>query len=347
VIVSGSPKLRWSPPGFIGGNPRDPANFPGYTVIGPYTSYAEITLNDNTDYFLQLGNAAWSRPPTWGEWGTSIHIMGGRNVVCIGGAITFDPNPPGAGDMSAFLIDDGNPAGIVHIEGVNVPFAWNGVTVRTDRRIQLQNMRIHLENWGADPNHCDIIQTWDRGPCIGLRIHRMSAESSFTSFSVIYNLPADNPLDWEMHDVDLRPSVRPSDGLRHLGNVWMGNPAISNWHGSNLWYDPGQNWDGSIADLGDVCREYSAGNTTPMAAAYEIYDENDTLVYTSPLDPTQGATSPYGTRQGDYMRFDRMPLLTGLQWNAIRPTVADGADANGNFVPASLVGTGYVAPGYI
>jgi hypothetical protein len=84
-----------------------------------------------------------------------------------------------------------------------------------------------------------------------------------------------------------------------------------------------------------------------MAAAYEIYDENDTLVYTSPLDPTQGATSPYGTRQGDYMRFDRMPLLTGLQWNAIRPTVADGADANGNFVPASLVGTGYVAPGYI
>jgi hypothetical protein len=126
----------------------------------------------------------------------------------------------------------------------------------------------------------------------------------------------------------------------------MGDPSVANWHGSNLWWETPWESSTSRGDLGDVSRQH--GVQWP-SAAFEVYDANSNLVYTSPLNPTNGAgsgTNPVGGRQGDKIRYSRMPLLRNLEWNALIAPQSAGADVNGNFVAPSSVGTGYASSGY-
>lgn len=343
-------RLRWAPPGYDGsGDPRDPANYPGYTVVRVSGGPAYLKLDDAKDYFIELGTSvASSRPEGTGRT-YMLGIGGGRNVVVIGGDIRFD-GTNASDDAVGIVVDDGDPAGTVHLEGINI-VAPNGITLRTKRTVQIENIRAYARAYGDDRTaiHPDLIQTWDRGPVKAVKIDHFTGYSSYTTFSVLGSGEEDTPRDWEMHAVDLH-AVRPLDGKRPLegANVWMGDPAVANWHGTNLWYEPGWVNARTRDNLGDVARQFG-DQYTPSTAAFEVYNSSGKQVYRSASNPTHGAwprRKDIGARQGDVIRFARMPLLQNLAWHALIPPRSVGADNKGNFVPARTVGTRYVSPGY-
>jgi hypothetical protein len=344
-----TPRLRWSPPGYDGsGDPRNPANYPGYSVITVSGGPTYLSLDDTKDYFIKLGTITGSSRPDGSGRTYMLGIAGGRNVVVIGGAITFNASNP-YDDAVGIVVDDGDPQGTVHLEGINI-VAPNGITLRTKRTIQIENVRAYVRAYHDDLTdiHPDLVQTWDRGPVKAVRINRFTGYSSFTTFSVLATGAADTPRDWEMHAVDIHP-VSPLNGGKPEGaNVWMGDPAVTNWHGTNLWYEPG--WNGNTrGNLGDVTRQFGA-QYSPSSAAFEVYDAKKRRVYTSPLNPGIGAgprRKGVGARQGDTIRYSRMPLLRNLVWHALIAPRSVGADRNGNFVPSNSVGPGYVSPGYL
>ena len=76
----------------------------------------------------------------------------------------------------------------------------------------------------------------------------------------------------------------------------------------------------------------------------KIWNASGALVYTSPAN----TTSPNSGRrtQGDTIQY----LDGGLQgekWSYGKATTSDGADVNGNFVPANIPGLNYISPGYL
>jgi chitodextrinase len=331
--------LRWSPPGYDGsGDPRDPVNYPGYKVVDAPTTYGALSLDDNTDYFVKLGNAQWS---SISSGRSSISINGGRNVVIIGGSINFTATN-NLDDESALIINDGNSNGIVHIEGVNIK-SVNGITIRTQRTVQIENVRIEVRAWHDDYStgiHPDLVQVWDRGPS-KIRQHRFTGYSPYSGIPTLLQDPA----YWYRYDVDIHAVAKLTGGLPDINPVqYLG--AKTEYVGDNLWAETGYYSSTVRRKLDDVLIGYAAtGTQTQMATPYEISGV-DGESYVSPASPTGGnAPYPLGSRQGDRITFARNSLINEA-WTQGKPPASAGADANGNFVPASLVGTGYVSPGY-
>ncbi len=107
--------------------------------------------------------------------------------------------------------------------------------------------------------------------------------------------------------------------------------------------------------MGDQLRQFGGQYNLPKdpsglaSAQYQIFDANNNLLFTSPFPPGGNPGGTTGRAQGHRLRYvDRAehPGLDGIEWRTQKPTVGDGADANGNFVPAASVGASYVSPGY-
>jgi hypothetical protein len=333
--------LRWAPPGYDGsGSPRDPSNFPGFQVVGPVTSNDTLEFDDSTDYFVELGDAQWSSSGS----SSRLTITGGRHVVIIGGEITYTQTDS-ADDSVAIMLDRGNPAGVIHIEGVHIVNSVNGITIRTPRIVQLENVRVTSRNQpGFSGPHPDIIQVWRNYRCAGIRIHRLSGYSSFTFLSDFTDITTpygvNAPKVWKLYDVDLHPIN--GEGL----NNWMGAPDAAHFVGSNNWMEGSIDTSGRVRRLGDLLRRYGE-QYSPTAAAFKYYDSAGRLLFTSADPPASGnAPKNYGRRQGDRLRYAGRPRLAGMEWRWGKPAQVDGADASGNFVPAASVGTGYISPGY-
>ena len=338
---SGSP-LRWAAPGYDGsGDPRDSRNYPGFVVVDAPQSGGSLNLDDSKDYFVKLGHPKWS---SVSSGRSSLRIGGGRHVVIVGGAITFTQTNS-SDDQICLMIDGGNSSGIVHVEGVDMKCV-NGVTVRTPRVVQLENVRIWAHSSSTSTLHPDVIQVWRGHRSAGIRLHRFTAYSNFTYLSDLtdtatpYGVNA--PVYWELHDIDLHPIN--GAGL----NNWMGQPQNAVFRGSNLWLETSVDSTGSRRDLGDQLRQFGT-QYSPQHAGYQIFDANNNLLYTQQPGIASGAPGDIGRIRGHRLRYlstSLHPGLTGIEWRAQLPSTADGADANGNFVPSSLVGTGYVPSGY-
>ncbi|HEX6659583.1 MAG TPA: hypothetical protein VF065_15940 [Ilumatobacter sp.] len=262
----------------------------------------------------------------------------------IGGAISFTATN-NRDDQSALIINDGNREGIVHIEGVDIK-GVNGITIRTQRTVQIENVRIEVRAWKDDHStgiHPDLIQIWDRGPS-RVRQHRFTGYSTFTGLSVLLQ----DPVYWHRYDVDIH-ALPPLDGsvpLRMGAVVYRGFDTDTVGH--NLWAETGWYSSKVRQKLDDVLAEYArTGTQTQRAAPYELHGVRGEF-YRSPRVPTGGnAPYPLGTRQGDRMTFNRDPSSIHEEWRQGKPTIANGADERGNFVPESSVGTEYVSPGYL
>ncbi len=330
--VPAGAKLRWPPPPLQ----------PGFITR---TGGGTHTLDANTDYLIQVGDYAWTADKTGRSHG--LNIIGGRNVVVVGGRLRATQTSV-VDDGSVILIDGGNPAGTVHIEGVD-GFAANGITIRTPRLVQVQNSvivaRAYQDNHSSI--HPDVVQFWEsaaRGR--RLRMHRVSGYSTMTYVSNFLN--AGDPLAVEMYDCDMH-ALPPLNGTVPLIglNHWWGDPASSVYTGSNLWHETSYESATQRRDLGDVARQFGL-QFTPAHAQYEIWDAAGNRVFQSGYNQASGSGSglqPVGGRQGDEIRY-LTPALAGMRWKAqIAPVSAGAGNDKGRFA-ALDAGPGYVSPGY-
>ena len=115
-----------------------------------------------------------------------ISLLGGRNVVLVGGHVTIPPAGPRAtpADRRGLLI--AGQTGTVHIEGLLIDNAGGdlseGINIAAPRAIvQIQNTRvagIHArDEKGFTDNHPDVIQTY--GGVRELRINRLTGTTTY------------------------------------------------------------------------------------------------------------------------------------------------------------------------
>jgi hypothetical protein len=159
-----SSTLAWAPPTLS--NP--------ITVnVSDSTPYWLATFDDTRDYIVKL-------PAT-----TALHhgigITGGHHVVLIGGEIAI---PSTTTDPEYRVgIKLRNQTGTVHIEGLKITNASDGINMQQQKNatVQLENLYIETptayENSDGSGFHADIIQTW-AGPTV-LRIDHLTGKSAF------------------------------------------------------------------------------------------------------------------------------------------------------------------------
>ena len=356
--------LKWAPPGWNGGAPLLASSFPGYTVVNLPQTHGQLNLQDiNTDYYLIWGHPQWSSNPniTNPMSHTALVINGGRNVVVIGGEMTCTSTNT-ADDIRCIVFTGGNPAGIKHIEGIRFNKTVNAITINSPGTFRFQNCRFSANyifqddfltgnGFPSTGAHADIIQTWGGGPTI--QMHRVTGYSDFTGLTI---LEGTNPVKWESHDVDIHAmppqpnSITPTLPLRMGNNKYFGFEHVTVHESTNCWFETGW-WSASSRRNLYEGFSYETGSGTEEGFELHPGPGLSGTVYTSP-DPLPDGFNPtfspadLGKRQGDFITWARAALLVNEKWSFGVPTVADGADANGNFVPAALAGAGYVPPGY-
>ena len=157
--------------------------------------------NNNRDYLVVLPkNQAVDR---------NVRIVGGRNVVIIGGEIRIDQNYSNKGDRMGFKFVD--QTGVIYVEGVKIhgdELTEGFQFTSPDAQVVLQNIRIG-EMWGGDNtgkglNHADFIQ-----PHGGLGVNKSWAMRlcRFTAGPSHYNgfmLTGDAQANSDLGPVDIR-----------------------------------------------------------------------------------------------------------------------------------------------
>jgi hypothetical protein len=332
--------LRWKPPGWNGGDPTKASSYPGYEVRR-VTSAGTTSLSNGRDYFLEIDVNYSGDQRVW--------IQGGRNIVCMGAEIDYT-NSSGDGFNSSLQFEGGDDGAIVHVEGARIKNQPNGFTLKAPKMFQFQNIHTDLRD-GSGSGHPDLIQVWSGAKAKGIRVHKWTGYSGFTYFSDFTDdkgpsqFGSETPSFWELYDVDMHHV-----NGQGLGN-WMGSPNHAVWKGSNLWLETSTEPTGNRRDMGDQLRQhglqYPPISGPGYGARYEIFGtDGTTSLYKSPPNPQGGAPGDIGRLQGQYLRYLDNPRLTA-EWRCQIAPTSVGADANGNFVPASKVGVGYKSPGYV
>jgi hypothetical protein len=167
-------KLTWAPPRLT---------TPTTIKVGP--TGGQFNLDRGKDYVVQVGDVN-------GVGG--VRLVGGRNVVVIGGHITI----PWAGDEASIGDRLGlylkNQTGTVHIEGLLIDNAGGdlseGIQINApDAVVQIQNVRIDgihaRDEVNFSDNHPDLIQPW--GGVKALRVDGLSGVTDCQGFFLVGN----------------------------------------------------------------------------------------------------------------------------------------------------------------
>jgi len=167
-------KLTWAPPRLT---------LPTTIEVGP--EGGQFNLAPGKDYVVQIGDVSAVG---------GVRLIGGRNVVVIGGHITI----PWAGDNASIgdrlALYLKNQTGTVHVEGLLIDNAGGdlseGIQINAPEAVvQIQNVRIdgiHARdevNWSD--NHPDLVQPW--GGVQALRIDHLSGVTDCQGFFLVGN----------------------------------------------------------------------------------------------------------------------------------------------------------------
>jgi hypothetical protein len=168
------------------------------TTVTLGTGFTETDLDPNQDYIVKL-------PSTTKVGGTVL--VGGHNVVIVGGSITIPKGTESDFERSAIYVKEAT--GTVHIEGVLIDGSgggeFDGVAINAPEAIvQLQNMRIVGVRGGYDSVHADVVQPW--GGVKDLRIDRLSGASNYQGLTIKPDL---GPIgSTEIYETDLTATTQ-------------------------------------------------------------------------------------------------------------------------------------------
>lgn len=146
-----------------------------------------VELDDDRDYELVLPDE-----PLEAEGG--IAVVGGRNVVLIGGEISIPDNGQEEARKvrGVFLKDQ---TGTVHVEGISITGDGLGEGFNLDQRkgavVQIQNVRIGTVQGEEDGHHADLIQSW-AGPR-ELRVDGLTGSTEYQGFFLLPQQFGDQP----------------------------------------------------------------------------------------------------------------------------------------------------------
>lgn len=169
VVKQGGP-LSWAPPALL-----DPVTV---TVTAKHHS---LKLDVDQDYQVVLPR---SEAPLDG----GVSIVGGRNVVIIGGVVSVPSREQVPSDNERRGLYLKGQTGTVHVEGVHmVGDLSDGVNLdeREGAVVQIQNVLVDRVHGSASGHHADVLQTW-AGPRV-LRIDGLRATSEYQGFFLLPN----------------------------------------------------------------------------------------------------------------------------------------------------------------
>lgn len=231
-------ELSWAPPEL-----EDPE------VIQITEDDRGIELEPDRDYELVLPNEPLEVPG-------GVSIVGGRNVVMIGGEIRIpDDAEDEGGDVRALYLKD--QTGTIHIEGVALTGPGLGEGINLDQRegavVQLQNIRVDTVQGSQEGHHADVIQSW-AGPS-ELRVDRLSGSTNYQGFFLLPQQFGDQP-EPELFDLR-RIDLTGEDGAGYMlwrdsdswpvatQDVWVSPPGGEQDREDFLWArDEGEGtWD--------------------------------------------------------------------------------------------------------
>ncbi len=308
------PKLRWRPPVLT-----EPVTI----NVAKTVEVQSLRLDNSKDYVISLPAA---------EKIPGIILIGGRNIMIIGGHIEVPAHDPADKGYRAVTIRDGNDSGIVdgriiHIEGVLITAAGEGDAfgiAAPSAIIQLQNIRAVDLHGHYDRSHADVIQPY--GGVKELRIDRFTGASNYNN---LYFRRENNPLGPEIGTVRIS-----NTNIYGYNNPAGHNPA-STLNTISLGTQP----------AGDDNSETVICELTNPVYFDEFYGTPPPGVSLGKFvwPPSGGSRSCRAEVAPDGMSVD-WPLWRGSKVFGI---VKLGPPPSGDFVKETDTGLGYVSPGYV
>lgn len=218
--------LTWAPPGYVGGDPKNPANFPGYQVR--HINNSSLTINggfSNQDAYI-----IWDEVITNSTGEKRVIIQGWRNVVIIGGERNNSVANLYGTNGAGLQVDRCN--GIVHLEGIKMygPGLGDGFVGTTGPEtggqpgaiVRLQNC--YVRNNAISDLHADGIQLWSdpgggyNGGFRALNSDRLTIHSTWQGIFL-------GTHDGVIQSFDFRNTnivgVQPQTGATHVGMGWI------------------------------------------------------------------------------------------------------------------------------
>jgi hypothetical protein len=293
VTEGGMRLLRYAPPELV-----DPITIRVDAASGP----SNLSMDPQRDYVIEMPDEPVRR---------GLALVGGRNVVMIGGEIFIPHQGPNPTINARRALHVSGATGVVHIEGVLMhgdDISEGIQTSAPDAIVQIQNVgifNVHARDQkGFTDNHPDIIQTW--GSVGALRVDGLTGETDYQGlfFKADYNGPH-GPV--ELHNVN----VRGLPTARYL--VWTSNQG---------------------GGYPDVTLENVWVEASPARAGG----------FAMSVWPDANGAHPYrlqvGTN-GDGVETGSWPAAVGVTGE-----VSAGRPPGGDFVRAEAIGVGYRSPGY-
>ncbi|MFV1980475.1 MAG: hypothetical protein ACC655_04910 [Rhodothermia bacterium] len=269
----------------------------------------EFTLDNAIAYRVELPGT----PMT-----SSLRIIGGKDVVIIGGA--FDMRDTTTSAALTFYNNDNPVAQTIHVEGVDIEmgaFGKDAIAFDTPgSHLQLQNIRITGVDGAFAGGHADALQNW--GGALSLSVHKMTVRTNYQGFWIG---EADSTLEGFIGKVHLKEVefARETDGIDENRPIYL---LLTR----------------NLEDRG--CVTYPGGAT--LEQVYIIPDggafgDKETYPNTEEPDACKAQLDTSGT----YLTWPDVPGDVGING------AVEKISSPRNIVPEGYAGVGYTSPGYI
>lgn len=220
--------------------PEPVLTWPRPPLVDPVTVYlgtgSTVTRLDPTkDYIIKLPNTT--------KLGDTL-LVGGRNVVVIGGHISTGSDvPPWNHKEHAALFINAN-VGIVHIEGVLIDNsnvgAGDGIQIDSpDSIVQIQNVRIVGLTGSQATNHADVVQPY--GGVKELRIDRLTGSTNMQGLTIQPDLRPIGKVTLKRVDITYT-NVAPGEGGKMITVAKFGTCNAVNVTLDQVYIKPKTGW---------------------------------------------------------------------------------------------------------